>query len=184
MRSLTAIFSLPFKIIKRIFNAVYAVLNHEGFARYIGVNVGDNLHIYGNPIKMFGTEPWCVTLGNNVHITDDVIFITHDGGTLLYRKDVPDLEITKPIVVGNDVYIGMRSIILPGVHIGNNCIIAAGSVVSRNVPDNSVVGGVPARVIKSADEYLEKAKSVSLHLGHLRGAEKDRALRKHFNYKQ
>lgn len=79
-------------------------------------------------------------------------------GTLLYRNQIPDLEITKPIVVGNDVYIGNNVIFLPGVTIGNNVVIGAGAVVSKDLSDNSVAVGVPARVIKSADEYLEKLK--------------------------
>ena len=61
-------------------------------------------------------------------------------------------------------------------------IIGAGAVVSKDIPDNSVAVGVPARVIKTADEYLEKLKKESLHLGHLVGEEKDRALMKHFGY--
>lgn len=171
------------KIIFSIFNFSYAKIDHIGYVKHIGVNIGSGVHIYGNPITMFGTEPWCVTLGNNVHITREVIFINHDGGTLLYRHIIPDLEITLPIVVGDNVYIGVRSIILPGVHIGNNCIIAAGSVVSKDVPDNSVVGGVPARFIKTADEYLESIKERSLHLGHLKGKEKDDALKKKLDFK-
>lgn len=168
------------KIIKKFYNIVYANLNHEKYAKYIGVNIKGTVHIYGNPIDMFSTEPWCITLGDNVHITRDVLFVTHDGGTLLFRDRVPDLEITKPIVVGNNVYIGVRSIIMPGVTIGNNVIIAAGAIVTKDVPDNSVVGGVPARFIKNADEYFEKIKKESLHLGHLKGKEKDKALRKYY----
>ncbi len=168
------------KIFKVLFHTIYAKFNHEGYARYIGVNAGKNLHIYGDPKGMFGTEPWIITLGNNVHITRDVMFVTHDGGTLLYRHLIPDLEITAPIVVGNDVYIGVRTIILPGVTIGNNCIIAARSIVTKDVPDNSVVGGVPAKFIKTSDDYLEGIKKNSLHLGHLKGKEKDKELRKIF----
>src|SRR5690606_8453552 len=115
------------------------------------------------PYSMFGTEPWCITLGNNVHITREVLFVNHDGGTLLFRHAIPDLEITAPITVGDNVYIGVRSIILPGARIGSNCIVAAGSVVTGNVPDNTVVGGVPAKRIKSIEEYLDKAKLNSLH---------------------
>ena len=81
--------------------------------------------------------------------------MTHDGGILLFRHLVPDLENTAPIVVGDYVYIGVRSIIMPGVTIGNNCIIAAGSIVTKNVPNNSVYGGIPACFIKTTDEYLE-----------------------------
>lgn len=118
-----------------------------------------------------------------MHITDGVKFITHDGGTLLYRHLIPDLEITKPIVVGDNVYIGNNVIILPGVTIGSNVVIGAGAIVSRDIPDNSVAVGVPARVIKTADEYLEKLKKESLHLGHLKGQEKDKALMEYYGYK-
>lgn len=171
------------KILKTFFLSAYAKLNHTGYAKYIGVNFGDNLNIYGNPYSMFGSEPWCVTLGNNVHITREVLFITHDGGTLLYRHLIPDLEITSPIVVEDDVYIGVRSIILPGVRIGTNSIIAAGCVVTKDVPPNSVVGGVPAKIIKSSQDYFEGIKKNSIKLGHLRGKEKDQALKRFFDYK-
>lgn len=164
-------------LIKKIFNFVYAIFYHEKYARYIGVKMGEDVHIYGNPYSMFSTEPWCITLGSHVHITKEVLFVTHDGGTLLYRHLVPDLEITKPITVGNYVYIGVRSIIMPGVNIGNNCIIAAGSVVTRNVPDNTIVGGVPAKFIKSSTEYFEQIQIKSLKIGHLKGKEKDDQLK-------
>lgn len=153
------------------------------YASLIGVNFNrkGGVHFYGK--ISWGTEPWIITLGNNIYITDGVKFITHDGGTLLYRHLVPDLEITKPIVVGNNVYIGNNVIILPGVTIGNNVVIGAGAIVSKDIPDNSVAVGVPAKVIKTADEYFEKLKKESLHLGHLKGQEKDKALMEHYGYK-
>jgi acetyltransferase-like isoleucine patch superfamily enzyme len=172
--------NLIIKLIRNVYRTIYARINHEGFARSEGVIMGENVHIYGDPLHMFGTEPWCITLGNNVYVTTDVLFITHDGGTLLFRDKIPDLEITAPIVVGDYVYIGVRSTILPGVKIGDNCIIAAGSVVTKDIPNNSVVGGIPAKFIKTTEEYLEGIKSRSLHLGHLKGKEKDIALRKYF----
>ena len=168
-------------ILSKIYNKIFALLNHEKYARHIGVNMKGRTYIYGNPYSMFGTEPWCITLGDNVHITRDVLFITHDGGTLLYRQYVKDLEITKPITVGDNVYIGVRSMIMPGVHIGNNVVVAAGSIITKDVPSNVVVGGVPARVIKSADDYFEKIQRESLHLGHLKGKEKDKELRKYYH---
>jgi acetyltransferase-like isoleucine patch superfamily enzyme len=146
-----------------------------------GLVHGSNLNIYGR--VEWGTEPWIIRIGNNVHITDGVKFITHDGGTLLFRKDIPDLEITGPIIVGNNVYFGNNVIVLPGVTIGDNVIIGAGAVVTKNIPNNSVAVGVPAKVIETADEYLEKAKTKSLHLGHLKNRDKDIALMKFFGYK-
>lgn len=168
-------------LINKVALYIIAIVNHKFYAKKIGVKMGENVEIYGNPFNMFGTEPWCITLGNNVHITRDVLFITHDGGTLLYRHIIPDLEITAPITIGNNVYIGVRSIIMPGVKVGDNCIIAAGSIVTKEVPNNSVVGGIPAKFIKTTNEYFEGIKKRSLHLGNLKGKAKDTALKKHFD---
>ena len=174
MPLLTRLQGLKRRIIKRISPIKYA--------EKTGVNfVKGGLYLYGN--VEWGTEPWIITLGNNVHITDGVKFITHDGGTLLFRSKVPDLEITKPIVIGNDVYIGNNAILMPGVTIGNNVVIGAGAVVTKDIPDNSVAVGVPAKVIKTADEYFEKLQRESLHLGHLKGRQKDKALMEYYGYK-
>ena len=157
-------------------------INSDKYLKKLGVNfVPGTVHVYGR--VEWQTEPWIITLGKNVHITDGVKFITHDGSTLIYRQYTPDLEITKPIVVGNDVFIGNNVILLPGVTIGNNVVIGAGAVVSRDIPDNSLAVGVPARVVKSSDEFHEKLKNESLHLGHLKGKEKDIQLREYYNYK-
>ncbi len=152
------------------------------FAQKIGVNfkAPDQVYIYGQ-VK-WNTEPWLVSIGKNVHLTSGVSFIEHDGGTLLFRNLVPDLEITKPISVGDNVYIGNNVLIMPGVKIGNNVIIGAGAVVSRDIPDNSVAVGVPARVIKTIDDYFKKILQESIHLGHLKGEEKDKALMRYFGY--
>ena len=105
---------------------IHAKLDPNGYARSIGVTLGNNVHFYGMPSGMFGTEPWLITIGNNVHVTSGCVFITHDGGTLILRREVPDLEWTAPISVGDDVYIGMRTLIMPGVRIGSRVIIGAG----------------------------------------------------------
>ena len=65
----------------------------------------------------------------------------------------PDIDVVAPIVVGNHVFIGARTTLLAGVTVGNNCIIAAGSVVTKDVDNGSVVGGVPARLIKTFEEF-------------------------------
>ena len=168
--------------LKSIYKMFLYKLKPLVYMKKVGVNFPEGkVHVYGR--VAWGSEPWIITLGENVYITDGVKFITHDGGTLLYRKYVPDLEITKPIVVGNDVYFGNNVIVMPGVTIGNNVVIGAGAVVTRDIPDNSVAVGVPARVIKTADEYFEKLKAESLHLGHLKGEEKDKALKEYYGYK-
>ncbi|MET7705778.1 DapH/DapD/GlmU-related protein [Micromonospora sp. NPDC005413] len=154
-----------------------AASNPEEFARSIGVNLRGRVRFYGINRSMFGSEPWLITLGDNVYITAGVQFLTHDGGTLILRRDHPDLEWTAPISIGDDVYIGVRSIIMPGVRIGDRCIIGAGSVVTRDIPDSSVAAGVPARVLRSTDEYLATMKAKSLGCGHLPAQEKAAVIR-------
>lgn len=168
------------KIYRFIYRSIAQRLNRAGWAQKIGVNINGKLYIYGD--VDWGTEPWLITLGNNVHLTNNIRFINHDGGTLLFRDRVPDLEITKPITIGSNVYVGNNVLILPGVNIGNNVIIGAGAVVTRDIPDNSVAVGVPAHVIKTSDEYFEKVSKESLHLGHLKYEEKDRALKEYYHY--
>lgn len=168
-------------ILKKVYFKVYQRLRPVAFARLAGVTFGaGTLHLYGR--VEWGSEPWLITLGRNVHITDGVKFLTHDGGTLLYRDRVPDLEITKPITVGDNVYIGNNVLLLPGVKVGSDVVIGAGAVVTHDIPDHSVAVGVPAKVIKSTDAYLAQLERESLHLGHLHGKEKDRALRAYYHY--
>lgn len=167
-----------FSFLGKIYYKIYYTINKEKCARKLGVKAGKNFHLYGK--VFFGTEPWAVSLGDNVYLTDGVKFLCHDGGTLLFRSKIHDLEITKPIKLGNNVYVGNNVIFLPGVTIGDNVIIGAGSVVSKNIPNNSVAVGVPAKVIKTSEEYLEKIKKESLHLGNLKGRDKDAALRKYY----
>lgn len=170
-----------FKKIKHKIRYIIAKKDPVDLARFLGVNFPEGgVHINGDVV--WNTEPWLITLGNNVHITNGVRFITHDGGTLLFRNFEPDLEITKPIKVGDNVYIGNNVLILPGVTIGNNVVIGAGSVISKDVPNDVVVAGVPAKVIKSFEEYHEKLKNESLKLGHLKGKEKDEALKLYYGY--
>lgn len=87
-----------------------------------------------------------VNIGNDVMFAPNVQIYTATHPTdKELRKTV---EYGKEINIGNDVWIGGGSIILPGVSIGNNCVIGAGSVVTKNIPDNSMAVGNPAKVIK------------------------------------
>lgn len=90
-----------------------------------------------------------LTIGDNVMMGPEVVILTH---THKYDKlNVPMSEqgsVVKPVTIGNDVWIGMRSIIMPGVNVGNGVIIGANAVVTKDVPDYSIVGGVPATILK------------------------------------
>ena len=95
-----------------------------------------------------------ITIGNNVTFGPGVHILAHDASTKLFLDHTRVANVS----IGSNVFIGAHSIVLPGVTIGENVIIGAGSVVSRNIPSNSVAVGVPARVIKPLDEYLETKK--------------------------
>lgn len=94
-----------------------------------------------------------VRMGDNVWIGPDALICTvnHPLDPAGRRKH---LGIAKPITIGNDVWIGGKATILPGVTIGNNVVVAAGAVVTKDVPDNTLVGGVPAKVIKKIPDNV------------------------------
>ena len=117
------------KIIDYIVDHFLIKTNPQKYAKKVGVKIKGCLYLYGCKRGMFGSEAFMIEIGDNVHITGECQFLTHDGSTLIFRKEVPTLEITKPIKIGNDVFIGYRTIILPGVTIGNRCVIDRKSVV-------------------------------------------------------
>lgn len=130
--------------------------NPVAYARKLGVSVGKNCEFYKD--INWGSEPYLISIGDHVRIASGCKFVTHDGGVWVLRnlKNIPQVDIFGTIRIGNNVHIGFDSIIMPGVTIGNNCIIGCGAVVTKSVPDNTIVGGVPAKKIKSIDEYYEK----------------------------
>lgn len=111
------------------------------YAKKLGVTIGENCRLTGNP--GWGSEPWLIQIENHVLLSSEIRFITHDAGTFLFRDTEKYKDVFKfaPIVIHDNCFIGMRSMILPGVEIGPNSIVAAGSVVTRSVPPGEVWGG-------------------------------------------
>ena len=134
-------------------------------AREIGVRFTaepgqEKCRILSEPSAIFGSETYLITIGQNVEITAGVGFITHDGAVWALRnfdKKYKNLDVFAPITIGNNVFIGNNAIILPGVTVGDNVVIGAGAVVAKDIPSNSVAAGVPAKVIRSLEEYGEKS---------------------------
>ena len=107
----------------------------------------------------FGVEPHLISFGNNVKVASGVRFLNHDifGDVILYKNKMNyHIRRVGKIVIGNNVLIGSNSLIMYDVTIGDNVIIAAGSCVTKDIPDNSIVAGVPARVIGTFDSYEKK----------------------------
>lgn len=132
----------------------------EKIARQKGVKIGSNCDIQ---TKYFGSEPYLIEIGDHVQITKDVRFLTHGGGWI-FRDKKPNFDTFGKIKIGNNVYIGNCSLILPGVKVGNNVIIGAGSVVTKSIPDNVVIGGNPAKIIRSISDLEKKLESYNLDL--------------------
>lgn len=106
----------------------------------------------------FGSEPYLIALRKNCRISSNVIFVTHDGGThsLKGLEGHPNVVKYGKIEIGEGSFIGCGTIILPGVKVGSYCTVGAGSVVTKDVPDKTVVCGVPARFACTLNDYAEK----------------------------
>ncbi|NEG55144.1 acyltransferase [Bifidobacterium platyrrhinorum] len=146
---------------------------NERYYKKLGLKIGRYCEILNG--WNFGSEPYLIALGDYVRVAAGVRFITHDGGVWVLRHRYPslkDVDLLKPIRVGNNVHIGMNAIIMPGVTIGDNCIIGCSAVVTHDVPDDSVAVGIPARVIENIDEYREKNERLFLHTKGMSGEEK------------
>ena len=111
------------------------------------VEIGDHTRI-GIHCTVIGP----VSIGNNVNLAQGITVtaLNHNFTDTSRRIDEQGIS-TKPVVIGDDVWIGANAVILPGVTIGRHVVVAAGAVVTNDVPNNCVVGGVPAKVIKNVE---------------------------------
>ena len=131
---------------KRILTSCGKDTNIEKDARFTpGIELGDRS---GIGIRCELTGP--IKIGRDVMMGPEVVIYT--SGHKFDRTDIPMMDQgfteTEPVTIGNDVWIGRRVIIMPGVTIGDGCILGAGAVVTKDIPPYTVVGGVPAKVIK------------------------------------
>ena len=146
--------------IAQLYNKIMALRNPVKYAQKVGVNILD-----ANDVKLlsanFGSEPWLITIGKHVELSGNVVFITHDGATWVFRKGERSDRYKNvirygKIIIKDNCFIGMNTVILPGITIGPNSIVGAGSTVTKDVPPNSVYAGNPAHYICSVEEYAEK----------------------------
>lgn len=170
------------RIINAIIRRIKMRTDPAAYARALGVRVGDDCRLDLAP-DTFGSEPYLITIGNHVTLAPGVKFMNHDGGVWVFRKEHPNIDVIAPIVIRDNVFVGMYSIILPGVTIGENSVVGAGSIVTRDVEPGSLVVGIPARRLKSIDEYWEGVSRKAMQIRNLAPEEKRRYLENHFSGK-
>ena len=133
------------------------------YLRKRGVKIGKNCYIpEPSSVLVDLTDPWLVNIGDGVTLTHGVVVLTHDYGWSVIKK-IPSfngavLGSQAPVKIGNNVFIGVNTIITKGVTIGDNTIIGAGSVVSKDCDGNGVYVGSPAKKIMDIDEYAARRK--------------------------
>ncbi len=126
-----------------------------------GFSCGENFSVQ-NYTSIDVSHCWLIEVGNNVTMAPYSVILAHDASA----KRMPGGGYTKigSVVIGDNVFIGAKAIVLPGVKIGNNVVVGAGAVVSKDVPDNSVVVGIPAKRMMSTDKYVAKYSKVDKEL--------------------
>ena len=108
-------------------------------------------------------EPYFVTIGDDVTIAAGTVLLTHDNSVIKCNIDATDYF--GRVTIGNKCFIGINSILLPGVELGDNTIVGAGSVVTKSFREgNIVIAGNPARKICTVDEFREKKKHLCVNL--------------------
>ena len=159
----------PIKSITLLYHRIFS--SPTKYARYLGVTIGSN-NLIGK--HHWSSEPYLITIGNYCQLTNCKIF-TH-GGEQCIRNLHPLFDCFGKVVIGDYVYIGSNALIMPGVTIGNNVLVAAGSVVTKSIPSNSVVAGNPARIICTVDEYYDRNQNYDLQSKNIPSSEKRKLL--------
>ena len=173
-------------VIKRINRRLIEIsgsdLKIANYLRGQGMKIGYNCHF---ETMSFSTEPYLIELGNHVGIAKGALFITHDGGIACFSNEFPEDDIFGRIIIGNNVIIGMKCILLPNTIIGNNCIVGTGSVVRGKFQDNSVIVGNPAKILMHMDvqKFLYQQSPGRIGTAKMTDPEKKPYVLKHFNLK-
>ena len=140
--------------------------SYVSYLRKKGCSIGDNVIIFSPfTTTIDETRPFLLRIGDNVKITTGVTILTHDFSYSVCRSVFHDLvnDRSQETVIGNNVFIGMNAVILPGAVIGNNCIIGAGAIVLGHYDNNVVIAGNPARVVSTLSDYYEKRKASRIY---------------------
>lgn len=139
----------------------------ETFLNYLrkqGCSIGSGCYVASpSTVSIDCSRPYLIEIGNNVRLNRGLTILTHDFSSVVFKQLYGEmLPSSGKVKIGNNVYFGWNCTVLKGVTIGDNCIIGYGSVVTRDIPANSVAAGSPAKVICSIDDYYTRRKRKSL----------------------
>lgn len=142
-------------------------VSSDAYVQYLrskGVRIGQDVTIYVPQKTTIDLQyPWMIEIGDHVRITQGVVILTHDYSWYVLKGVSGAIHgASGHVKIGNNVFIGMNTIITRNVTIGNNVIIGAGSVVTKDCPDNGVYAGNPARKIMDLEEFSCKREKVQL----------------------
>lgn len=149
---------LKYRLKKLLFPTRIKSKEYIEYLKRNGIIIGEGSYFFYPYSNTIDTQrPWMLRIGSYCKITEGVSILTHDYSRSVLRKKYGEvIAEAKETIIGDNVFIGLKSTILMGARIGDNVIIGAGSVVSGNIPDNTVVAGVPAKVVCSLNDYYNK----------------------------
>lgn len=152
------------KIVLKYFSRFVGPYYYNTILQMQGIEVGAHTIFYSpNTMNIDVERPWMLKIGDYCKITAGCTILTHDYSRSVLRRVYGEIiGEGGETVISDNVFIGMNSIILMGTKIGKNVIVGAGSVVSGVIPDNVVIAGNPARVIRTLDEHYEIRKRKSI----------------------
>ena len=163
-KMITKIKIIFYKFLAFYFPNIVSPYTYNKALRLEGIRCGDKTKFFQPRTQLIDRErPFMLEIGNYCKITKGCSSLAHDYSRSVLRRAYGEyLGEAGKTIIGDNVFIGMNSIILMGTHIGDNVIIGAGSVVSGYIPNNCVAAGNPARVIRTLDEHfvIRKKKNI------------------------
>lgn len=132
-----------------LLKSIYSKSSSERYIKYlrsVGIKIGGGIFRSPRNTRIDTTRPSLVSIGSNVDINTYFQILTHDYATKVFtNKYGVFVNSSGKVVIGNNIYFGTNVTVLKGVTIGDNCVIGSGSIVTKSIPANSVVTGVPCR---------------------------------------
>ncbi len=137
------------------------------YFRRQGAEIGEGVEIFGANLFTFGSEPYLVSIGNQVTISHNVDFITHDGAMRIARAEHPGAYLYGRIHVADRCFLGAHCVLLLGARVGAGSVIGSGSIVTGEIPPGVVAIGAPAKPVKTVEDYIQSKRHLWVDTGGL-----------------